>query len=156
MNKRVARFGVAFASKELGIHPSKVDFVPSVLLGQTTITAMFLPDHNTILFNENWLEGAKPEEVLMIAFHETRHAYQKRQIDVLRFGLNIEPTEVVQRWKTEFERYYRAKDEFQSDPMYLEQGVEKDAIEYSQKTIEIMLSTISVSQTPKIHEVLKK
>jgi len=132
MNKRVARFGVTFASKELGIHPSKVDFVPSVLFGQTTITAMYLPDHNTILFNENWLEGAKPEEVLMTAFHETRHAYQKSQIDGMYNLIQNEGPETIAKWKHEFELYYRPTDEYRNDPGYLEQEIEKDAIAFSQ------------------------
>lgn len=46
---------VAYASKMLGIKKVDVDFVSSNFIGGKTITSMYLPDHNLILFNQDWL-----------------------------------------------------------------------------------------------------
>lgn len=131
MQRRIAQYGVAYASKELGIPLLEVNFVSSELLGKTTITAMFLPDQNRILFNLDWLLEATPEEVLLTAFHETRHAYQKNQIEAMTAGKNIESSEVIWKWKTDFEKYHRASDSRTDDPEYLGQEIETDARQFS-------------------------
>ena len=70
-----ANYAVAIASKLLGIEKVDIEFVDSEFLKGKTITSMYLPDHNLILFNQDWLSIAKLEEVILTAFHETRHAY---------------------------------------------------------------------------------
>jgi len=94
---------------------------------------MYLPDHNLILFNQDWLAVAKLEEVILTAFHETRHAYQKSQIDEIPNLKHKENPETVAKWRREFEKYYRPSDEYQDDPGYLEQEIEKDAIAFSKR-----------------------
>jgi hypothetical protein len=93
---------------------------------------MYLPNHDLILFNQDWLSVAKLDEVILTAFHETRHAYQKAQIEGIPNLRQIENPETIAKWKQEFEQYYRPSDDYQDDPGYSEQEIEKDAIEFSQ------------------------
>ena len=127
-----AIYAVAIASKLLEIEKPEVDFVNSEFLHGRSITSMFVPSHNLILFNQDWLSIAKIEEVILTAFHETRHAYQKAQIDGDPNLRQKENSETIAKWKQEFEMYYRPSDEYQDDPEYLRQEIEKDAIGFSQ------------------------
>jgi hypothetical protein len=133
-----AKYAVSIASKLLGIRKVDVDFVDSEFLKGKTITSMYLPDHDLILFNQDWLSKAKLEEVIMTAFHETRHAYQKSQIDAIPNLKQNESLETIAKWKREFDQYYRPTDEYQDDPGYLEQVIEKDAIAFSQMCLRIL------------------
>jgi len=106
--------------------------VDSEFLKGKTITSMYLPDYNLILFNQDWLSVAKFEEVILTAFHETRHAYQKAQIDGIPNLKQSEEPETIAKWKHEFEEYYRPSEDYQDDSEYLEQEIEKDAISFSE------------------------
>jgi hypothetical protein len=130
-----AKYAVAIASKLLGIKKVDVEFVDSEFLKGKTITSMYLPDHDLILFNQDWLSVAKFEEVILTAFHETRHAYQKAQIDGIPNPRQKENPETIAKWGREFQNYYRPTDAFQDDPGYLEQEIEKDAITFAQMNI---------------------
>lgn len=127
-----ANYAVAIASKLLGIRKVDVDFVDSEILKGKTITSMYMPDLDLILFNQDWLSVAKIDEVILTAFHETRHAYQKAQIDGIPNLKQKENPEKIAKWEREFQKYYRPSDEYQDDPRYLEQEIEKDAIAFSQ------------------------
>lgn len=72
---------VAIASKSHGIRKFDVGFVDGEFLKGKTITSMYLPDHDLILFNKDLLSVAKLDEVILTEFHETRHANQQAQID---------------------------------------------------------------------------
>ena len=122
---------VANASKMLGIKKVDVDFVSSNFIGGKTITSMYLPDHNLILFNQDWLTIAKLEDVIMTTFHETRHAYQKSQIDGIPNDINNELQEAIKIWEIQFENYFKPNDESDTEPKYVEQKIVKDAVGYS-------------------------
>lgn len=126
------KYSVAIASKLLGIRKVDVEFVDSEFLQGKTVTSMYLPDHDLVLFNQEWLSVAKLEEVILAAFHETRHAYQKCQIDGFPRLKQNENPETVLKWKNEFDKYYRPRDNFPDDPEYLSQEIEIDAIAFSQ------------------------
>ena len=130
-----AILAVAIASKMLGIRKVDVEFVDSEFLKGKTIASMYMPDHNLILFNQDWLAIAKVEEVILTAFHETRHAYQKAQIVGQSGFKQLEDPDTITKWKREFEQYYRPSDQHQDDPRYLEQDIEKDAIAFSQMMV---------------------
>jgi len=130
-----AKYAVAIAAILLIIEKPDVDFVDSEFFCGSTITSMYVPDHNLILFNQDWLAVSKVEEVILTAFHETRHAYQKAQIDGLSSLKNNENLETVAKWKREFGQYFRPSDQFQDDPRYLGQDIEKDAIEFSMQLL---------------------
>ena len=127
-----AIYSVTIATKLLGISKVDIEFVDSEFLKGKTITSMYLPDYNLILFNQDWLATARLEEVILTAFHETRHAYQKAQIEGVLYINKREKPETVMKWKQEFEKYYRPSNEYQDDPGYLNQEIEKDAIGFSQ------------------------
>lgn len=127
-----AVYAVSIASKILEIEKPEVDFVDSEFLHSSSITSMYVPNHNLILFNQDWLSVAKLDEVVLTAFHETRHAYQKAQIDGIPYLKQKENPETIAKWKQEFDAYYRPSDEYVDDPEYLEQEIEKDAIAFSQ------------------------
>ncbi|MFA5283910.1 MAG: hypothetical protein WC366_05350 [Bacilli bacterium] len=131
-----ANYAVAIASKLLGMQKVDVEFVDSEFLKGKTITSMYLPNHDLILFNQDWLSVAKLDEVILTAFHETRHAYQKAQIDGIPNLKQKENPETIAKWKHEFEEYYRPNDEYVDDPAYLEQEIEKDAIAFSQMCLQ--------------------
>lgn len=122
---------VSYASRLLEIRKVEVDFVGSDILMGKTITSMYLPDQNLILFNQDWLSVAKLEEVILTAFHETRHAYQKSQIDGIPNLKHNVISETIQKWKKEFEAYYRPSDQILNDPNYIEQEIEKDASRFA-------------------------
>ena len=133
---------VAYASKMLGINKIDVEFVSSNFIGGKTITSMYLPDHNLILFNQDWLTIAKLEDVILTAFHETRHAYQKAQIDGVPNLISNESQNTIKIWKTEFEKYYRPNDEIVNEPKYVEQEIEKDALRFAFDLISVISSEI--------------
>ncbi|HAP36910.1 MAG TPA: hypothetical protein DCQ28_13625 [Bacteroidetes bacterium] len=126
MFENEAVYSVAIASKILGVKTVGVVFVDSQFLRGKTITSMYLPTHNIILFNQDWLAQAELEEVVLTAFHETRHAYQKAQIDVIPNTQKTENPNTIAVWKREFDQYFRPIDEYQDDPRYVEQEIEKD------------------------------
>lgn len=130
-----ARYAVSIASKILGIRKVDVDFVDREFLNGKTITSMYLPDHDLILFNQDWLSVAKLEEVILTAFHETRHAYQMAQIQGIPNMHKGESPETIAKWKLEFEKYFWPSDEYQNDSRYLGQEIEKDAIAFSQSLL---------------------
>ena len=126
-----AIYAVSIVSKLLGIEIVDVEFVDSEFLKGKTITSMYLPDHNLILFNQDWLAVAKLEEVILTAFHEVRHAFQNAQIDAIPNFKHKEIPVTIEKWKKEFEKYYRPTDKYENDPIYLEQEIEKDTIAFS-------------------------
>jgi hypothetical protein len=76
---------------------------------------MFVPDHNMILFNQEWVVVLQVEVVILTALHETRHAYQKVQIDGRLNMIIRENPETITKWKQEFGQYFRPSDQFPND-----------------------------------------
>lgn len=72
-------------------------------------------------------------EIFVAALHETRHAYQKANIDFPQYFTGCESKETIQKWKANFENYTKPNGE--NDEHYLTQAIEKDAIEYSKKVM---------------------
>ena len=122
---------VSYASRLLGIKKVEVDFVGSDILMGKTITSMYLPDQNLILFNQDWLSVVKLEDVILTAFHETRHAYQKSQIDGIPNLKHNESPGTILKWKEEFEAYYRPNEKLLDDSKYIKQEIEMDASRFA-------------------------
>lgn len=133
LNKRdIAKLGVQIASKELGISEIEIIFKDSVFFYNPDINAMFIQKTYTILFNSDWIQNAHELEILKCAFHETRHAYQRACIDFPEIIKHDEKEVGV--WKKEFEEYKNPN--FNG---YLDQEIEKDAIQFSKKMIKKLL-----------------
>lgn len=55
------------------------------------------PDYDLILLNKDGLATAKLEEVIFTAHHETRHVYQKAQMEGIPGLNNMESPNVIAR-----------------------------------------------------------
>lgn len=76
---------------------------------------------------------ALPEEVALTALHETRHAYQKANIDFPEYFIGKESKQTIKQWKEDFENYNRPHENNIDE--YASQSIEKDAIDFSWKII---------------------
>jgi hypothetical protein len=72
---------------------------------------------------------ALPEEIVLTALHETRHAYQRANIDFPQFFVGKETEETINRWKKDFENYNKPHEHYLSDNA--SQTIEKDATEFA-------------------------
>lgn len=133
MNKKAARYGVEYASTILNISNIEVHFKPQSFFPSKDVNAMFIPKGFFIVFNIDWLKMAHELEVLKCAFHETRHAYQKACIDFPEIVKHDEHE--VEIWKREFNEYMNP-----SFDGYLNQFLEKDAIEFSNNLLDQIIS----------------
>lgn len=128
MNKSIAKQAVEYASSILELSDIEVHFKPQDFFPNKDVNAMFIPNGYYIVFNEDWLKNANELEVMKCGFHETRHAYQRACIDFPEI-MKHEAIE-VEIWKKEFEQYKNPN--FNE---YLDQEIEKDAINFSVKMI---------------------
>ncbi len=134
MNEQIAIYGIKFACKKLNILEPVIEFYENFESHQH-ITSMYLPESNTIIFNRKWVDEAEISEVLLVSFHESRHAYQKRQIDLLNSGMNYDEVKKnICIWDTEFKCYSQPKSDG-IDIEYLNQEIEKDAVDFSNRLL---------------------
>ena len=131
--QRFAEIGIQIAAKALNIDPIPILFTSIEYLENRSITAMYLPGKNIIIYNEKWLKQAPLMEIFLTAIHETRHAFQKLQIDALKMNKNQVPEEIVSCWEKEFDHYHQARGDTLNDYDYLNQEIEKDAIAFSRE-----------------------
>lgn len=85
------------------------------------------------MFNEEWLKSTNYAEIFVASLHETRHAYQKVNIDFPEYFKGRESKETIRKWKANFDNYTKPNGE--NDEHYLEQAIEIDAIEYSKRVM---------------------
>ncbi len=134
-NCQIIYIGLNIAAKDLNINVPNYDFVSGCFFSTPHITAMYLPSEDTILFNEDWIKSADTNEVLATSFHEVRHVYQKKQIDLYFSNRKVsECAETIFRWKKEFD-YYHQPNSSENEKKYVYQEIEKDSIFYASKLI---------------------
>jgi hypothetical protein len=133
MKEKLAKFGVEYASRRLGLSEIEVHFKPQSFFKCDQTNASFLAEGYYIVISSDWLETANELEILKCAFHETRHAYQRACIDFPE--LIYHDPKVVRVWLREFDDYKRP-----GHGQYLNQEIEKDAIAFSDKLIEDMIN----------------
>ncbi len=133
MKEKIARFGVDYASKKLGLSDIEVHFKPQSFFKNNDINATFLHEGYYIVFSSDWIENADELEILKCSFHETRHAYQRACIDFPE--IIYHDPKVVEIWLKEFDDYKRPGHDH-----YLNQEIEKDAIEYSRIILNELIS----------------
>ena len=121
--------GVQAASKILNIKEPEVYFNPCTDFSNPEISGIYRYEDNEIIFNEDWVNRSNELEIMITAFHETRHAYQKYCIDT-RSGEDIKTIEV---WEKEFNQYSQpsGKNTPSDDISYLKQAIEIDAIAFA-------------------------
>jgi hypothetical protein len=128
-NIKLAIKGIKQASKILRITPPQVHFTYAVDFPNPEITSVYSHAKNYIIFNEDWVEKSSDHEILITAFHETRHAYQYYCIQ----RSVIEDIEIVKVWEKEFFNYTTPSEQNTplSDLDYLKQSIEIDAIAFA-------------------------
>jgi len=130
MNTKAAITAVKYACADMNISSPIIDFVDKDVLGSNTITGMYLPNHQMILFNIDWLAIAELEQVFLVGFHESRHWFQHHCILSDKERDNGTPFKIEQ-WRHDFNNYRRPDADFECSQAYIDQEIEKDAIQYS-------------------------
>jgi len=126
---KTALIGIQAASKILNITPPKVYFASDSDFPNTEISSIYRHKNNEIIFNEDWINRSNELEILVTAFHETRHAYQYHCIKTK----SREDIETINVWEKEFNQYTSpsGKNTPKSDIDYLKQSIEIDAIAFA-------------------------
>jgi hypothetical protein len=125
----IALKGVRKASNILNITPPEVYFANGFDFPNPKISSIYRYKENMIIFNEDWVNRSHQVEVIITAFHETRHAYQYHCIKTK----SKEDIETIKVWEKEFNQYERpsGKNTPKSDTDYLNQSIEIDAIAFA-------------------------
>jgi hypothetical protein len=128
-NSKTALIGIQAASKILNITPPEVYFASGSDFPNPEISSIYRHKNNEIIFNEDWINRSNELEILVTAFHETRHAYQYHCIKTK----SREDIETINVWEKEFYQYTSpsGKNTPKSDIDYLKQAIEIDAIAFA-------------------------
>ena len=135
MNKHeVAINGVNIAATILNIPVPHYSFFDPSEISNKEITGMYVFESDEILFNDEWVTNSPWIEVIITAFHETRHAYQGFCI---KNRLN-ESKETLDKWEYESLNYISptGRNNEEDDHDYLKQSIEIDAIGFTHHTID--------------------
>lgn len=141
-NLDAAILGVKLASKILEIPEPKVFFVDDDNINKNMITGIFIYDDYEILFNETWVLISEWIEIIVTAFHETRHAYQCYSIKHSKNEDKI----TLENWKNDFENYKTASgtNNPKLDFDYLNQAIEIDAIRFTHYKIKELFNVKTI------------
>lgn len=132
-NYEVAINGVKIVAKILNISEPHISFFNPKEVLNREITGMYLFESDEIIFNEEWVEKSPWIEVIVTAFHETRHAYQGYCIRTK----SMESKETLDKWEFETLNYIQpsGKNNEVDDYDYLNQLIEIDAISFTHKLV---------------------
>lgn len=132
-NHEVAINGVKIIAKILNIPVPHISFFDPSEVSNNEITGMYLFESDEIIFNEEWVAKSKWIEVIVTAFHETRHAYQGYCISTR----SLESKDTLDKWEYETQNYIRptGKNNEVDDHDYLNQSIEIDAIGFTHHKI---------------------
>lgn len=135
MNKHeVAINGVNIAATILNIPVPHYSFFDPSEISNKEITEMYVFESDEIIFNEEWVVKSPWIEVIVTAFHETRHAYQGYCIRTR----SVESKDTLDKWEYVTLNYIRptGKNNEVDDHDYLNQSIEIDAIGFTHHTID--------------------
>ncbi len=132
-NYEVAINGVKIVAKILNIPEPQISFFDPEEVSNREITGMYLFESDEIIFNEEWVEKSPWIEVIITAFHETRHAYQGYCIRTK----SMESTDTLDKWEYETLNYIKPSGNNNEidDIAYLNQEIEIDAIGFTHHKI---------------------
>lgn len=132
-NFEIARSSVAIAAKILKIPTPDIKILNSKAVTKKRISGMYMFEKDEIVFNEKWLEVVPEIEVIVTAYHETRHAYQGYCV---KTGTR-ETDETIAIWKKELTNYLQPSGTNieENDIEYLNQRIEIDAIAFTHKYV---------------------
>lgn len=132
-NYSVAINGVKIIAKILNIPIPYISFFDPSEVSNNEITGMYLFESDEIMFNQEWVAKSQWIEVMITAFHETRHAYQGYCIRTR----SLESKDTINKWEYETLNYIMpsgGNNEI-DDEEYLKQEIEIDAIGYTHHKI---------------------
>ena len=117
-----ALVGIQVASKILNITPPEVYFANGSDFPNPEVSSIYRHKDNEIIFNEDWINRSNELEILVTAFHETRHVYQYYCIKTK----SREDMDSIKVWEKEFNQYISpsGKNTPKSDIDYLKQSIE--------------------------------
>jgi len=146
MKKHLALAAVKYASKILGLSEIEVIFRQESFFNNSEINAVFNDKYYLIIFNEDWMNQVTKSEIIITAFHETRHAYQKANIEFPEYFMGRESEETINKWQKDFENYKGplVKGNSLIDLQYINQEIEIDAIKFAQQHLNLMLKDYSM------------
>ena len=132
-NHEVAINGVKIIAKILNIPVPHISFFDPSEVSNNEITGMYLFESDEIIFNEEWIAKSQWIEVIVTAFHETRHAYQGYCIRTR----SLESKDTLDKWEYETLNYIRptGKNNEVDDLDYLYQSIEINAIGFTHHKI---------------------
>jgi len=132
---------IKYAAEDLIINNPEIIYWDQLRFPQKCITSMYLPNEKVIVFNIDWLKKADIADILIVCFHEVRHAYQWNEIKTSKNTLNKtnEDAKTVILWEQEFNNYLQPNTSTK-DYNYEKQAIETDAINYAIKLIKKILA----------------
>lgn len=132
-NHSVAINGVKIIAKILNIPVPHISFFDPSEVSNNEITGMYLFESDEIIFNEEWVAKSQWIEVIVTAFHESRHAYQGYCIRTT----SLESKDTLDKWEYETLNYIHpsGKNNEVDDYDYLNQSIEIDAIAFTHKAV---------------------
>jgi hypothetical protein len=135
-NTKQTVLGIKLASKILSIPIPEVYFANDNDFPNPEISSIYRHKENIIIFNEDWINRSHELEVIIAAFHETRHSYQHHCIKTQ----SNEAIERIKVWEKEFNQYTSpsGKNTPKSDMDYLKQSIEIDAIAFTYHQMKVL------------------
>jgi hypothetical protein len=132
-NYEVAISGVKIVAKILNIPEPHISFFNPEEVSNREITGMYVFESDEIIFYEELVGKSPWIEVIVTAFHETRHAYQGYCIR----NKSMESKDTLDKWEYETLNYIRpsGKNNEVDDFDYLNQLIEIDVIGFTHHKI---------------------
>jgi len=143
-NYEVAINGTTLAARILGIETPDVQFFYNQDMTEKGINSIFLKERYIIAINEEWIEQAKPMEIQVTCFHETRHAFQCKLITGEYQGESNIDSKTIQIWKEEMNSYNSPTKKDIPEEEYLRQKIEIDAIAFAHFHIKKLYNVKSI------------
>lgn len=138
-NYEVAKVGALLASKILDIEDLNIEFINQNLFPSKIISAMFIKERLTIVFNEDWLWKSNHLDIMQTAFHEVRHAFQFFHTIKKTSSRLIEDEDLIDIWRNEFNNYQQPTSIY--DLYNIDSELEIDAVAFSVFLTEKLLNT---------------
>ena len=115
MKNLIINKAVKLASDTLNIPVPKIRLTDEKAMINNKVPCIFSKEKYLLIFNNNWIDTASEIELVIICFHEVRHAYQYYSI------LNIvnEKQEILNAWDSNFNNYI-----YPTDTMNEEKDIE--------------------------------
>lgn len=157
--KEIIKLGIEMASKLLDVKEPNVSYLPIRKATNQDVSAVYIPETNTISYNKTWLDQSSEVDILAATFHEVRHAYQYEMEKAMLKGKEVAEIELVKKWKEERSLYQVPLIGKHPQVHYLNQEIEIDAVAFAHlvmRTMFGMKSHIPLSVKTKVQHRMKE